>query len=174
LLSAQQAGARAAYTLVSVANTRSMRNSLRAGYEATGLARLRIAHDDAIDWPEVLGTFDRAGYGSACRAWLMTAQRLPGQAPPAGFAPSLGALRMLAKWRPNQIAAAHGGRRILRLSPRDDRPAARRTDRAPAAPCPAAAPERIPALSEVLQGAPGSGRLSLGGVGRRWFSVDPG
>jgi hypothetical protein len=71
LLSAQQAGARAAYTLVSVANTRSMRNSLRAGYEATGLARLRIAHDDAIDWPEVLGTFDRAGYGSACRAWLM-------------------------------------------------------------------------------------------------------
>jgi hypothetical protein len=85
LLSAQQADARAAYTLVSVANTRSMRNSLRAGYEATGLARLRIAHDDAIDWPEVLGTFDRAGYGSACRAWLMTAQRLPGQAPPAGL-----------------------------------------------------------------------------------------
>jgi hypothetical protein len=99
LLSAQQAGARAAYTLVSVDNTRSMRNSLRTGYEATSLARLRIAHDDAIDWPEVLGTFDRAGYGSACRAWLMIAQRLLGQAPPAGFAPSLGALRMLAERR---------------------------------------------------------------------------
>jgi hypothetical protein len=61
------------------------------------LVRLRIAHDDAIDWPEVLGTFDRAGYGSVCRAWLLTAQRLLGQAPPAGFAPSVGA--RFACWR---------------------------------------------------------------------------
>jgi hypothetical protein len=59
--------------------------------------RLRIAHHDAIDWPEVLATFDRAGYGSACRAWLMTAQRLLGQALPAGFEPSLAA--RFACWR---------------------------------------------------------------------------
>ncbi len=37
MLAAQQAGARAAYTLVSVDNTRSMRNSFRTGYEAAGL-----------------------------------------------------------------------------------------------------------------------------------------
>jgi hypothetical protein len=61
------------------------------------LVRLRLAHDAAIDWPEVLTTFDRAGYGSACRAWLMAAQRLLGQAPPAGFEPTLGA--RFACWR---------------------------------------------------------------------------
>ena len=61
------------------------------------LVRLRLAHDAAIDWPEVLGTFDRAGYGSACRAWLMAAQRHLGQAPPAGFEPTLGA--RFACWR---------------------------------------------------------------------------
>jgi Coenzyme PQQ synthesis protein D (PqqD) len=37
LLAAQQAGAMAAYTLASVDNTRSLRNSLRTGCEATGL-----------------------------------------------------------------------------------------------------------------------------------------
>ena len=37
MLWAQRAGARAAYTLVSVDNTRSMRNSFRTGYEAAGL-----------------------------------------------------------------------------------------------------------------------------------------
>ena len=61
------------------------------------LVRLRIAHDDAIDWPQLLAAFDRAGYGGACRAWLMTAQRFLGQAPPQGFAPSLGA--RVACWR---------------------------------------------------------------------------
>jgi hypothetical protein len=61
------------------------------------LVRLRLAHEAAIDWPEVLATLDRAGYGSACRAWLMAAQLFLGQAPPAGVEPTLGA--RFACWR---------------------------------------------------------------------------
>ena len=52
------------------------------------LVRLRAANDGQIDWREILAAFDRAGHGSACRAWLMTAEQLFGQAPagrhPAG------------------------------------------------------------------------------------------
>jgi len=61
------------------------------------LARLRLQNDDRIDWREILAAFDRAGHGSACRAWLITAERLFGQDLPDGVTPDLGA--RLACWR---------------------------------------------------------------------------
>ena len=68
MLAAQQAGARAAYTLVSVDNTRSMRNSFRTGYEAAGL---------------VLGS--KAGRSGSPRVWRLRGSlhpiRLAGQTP---------------------------------------------------------------------------------------------
>ncbi len=61
------------------------------------LLRLRAAGDDRIDWREVLATFDRAGHGSACRAWLMTAAELFGQRLPPCVRPDLRA--RIACWR---------------------------------------------------------------------------
>ena len=61
------------------------------------LVRLRLAGDEAVDWGEILAAFDRAGYGNACRAHLMLAQRLLGQSPPPALAPSVGA--RFACWR---------------------------------------------------------------------------
>jgi hypothetical protein len=61
------------------------------------LARLRRTSDDQIDWDWLLAVFDRAGHGSACRAWLMAAKRLFGQALPPGVRPDLGA--RIACWR---------------------------------------------------------------------------
>jgi Uncharacterised nucleotidyltransferase len=61
------------------------------------LVRLCAANETEIDWRQVLATFDRAGQGSACRAWLMTAEQLFGQALPAGVRPDLGA--RVACWR---------------------------------------------------------------------------
>ena len=61
------------------------------------LLRLRAAGDDRIDWREVLATFDRAGHGSACRAWLMTAAELFGQRLPPCVRPGLRA--RIACWR---------------------------------------------------------------------------
>ncbi len=61
------------------------------------LARLRMTSDDQIDWERILAVFDRAGRGSACRAWLMAAEQLFGQALPSGVRPDLGA--RVACWR---------------------------------------------------------------------------
>jgi hypothetical protein len=61
------------------------------------LVRLRAANDRQIDWREILAAFDRAGRGSACRAWLMTAEQLFGQGLPRGVQPDLGA--RIACWR---------------------------------------------------------------------------
>jgi hypothetical protein len=61
------------------------------------LVRLRLPSDDRIDWREILAACDRAGHGSACRAWLMTAERLFGQRLPDGVRPDLGA--RVACWR---------------------------------------------------------------------------
>jgi hypothetical protein len=61
------------------------------------LVRLRLAADGAIDWREVLEKFDDAGYGSALRAYLMTAELLFGQALPDGCRGDLAS--RLACWR---------------------------------------------------------------------------
>lgn len=61
------------------------------------LLRLRAANDAQIDWHEVLSRFERAGHGSACRAWLMTAEQLCGQGLPAGVRPDVRA--RVACWR---------------------------------------------------------------------------
>jgi hypothetical protein len=66
----------------------------------TDLARLRLTGEAEIDWREILSVFDRAGHGSACRAWLMTAEQLFGQRPPAGVRPDLGA--RIGCWRIRQ------------------------------------------------------------------------
>lgn len=61
------------------------------------LVRLRAQPDAASVWPEILDAFDRGGHGGACRAYLMLAERLFGQAAPTGFRPTLAA--RLACWR---------------------------------------------------------------------------
>jgi hypothetical protein len=66
----------------------------------TDLARLRMAGEAEIDRREILAAFDRAGHGSACRAWLMTAEQLFGHELPAGVQPHLGA--RIACWRIRQ------------------------------------------------------------------------
>ena len=77
------------------------------------LLRLRRPDDGRIDWPEILAAFDRVGHGSACRAWLMTAEQLFGQRLPGGIRPDLGARvacwRIRAQRRHPWLMAAAGG-----------------------------------------------------------------
>ena len=61
------------------------------------LVWLRRGSAAAIDWQELLESFDRAGYGGACRAYLTLAQHLFGQPLPAGVRPGLGG--RIAWWR---------------------------------------------------------------------------
>jgi hypothetical protein len=55
------------------------------------LVWLRETSAGAIDWHEVLASFDRVGYGNACRVYLMSAEHLFGQALPPGVRPGRGA-----------------------------------------------------------------------------------
>jgi hypothetical protein len=64
------------------------------------LARLCRPGAAALDWPEALAGFERAGYGSACRAWLLTAGRLFGQPLAPEVRPDLAA--RIACWRVRQ------------------------------------------------------------------------
>jgi hypothetical protein len=82
------------HTQLADRNYWSGRVSLR---NLSDLARFRLAADGEIDWEKVRDTFDRAGYGNACRAYLMTVERLLGQALPPGFRPTLGA--RIGCWR---------------------------------------------------------------------------
>jgi len=66
----------------------SGRVSLRALID---LVLLRARADDATIWPGILDAFDGNGYGDACRAYLMLAERLLGQATPPGLRPTLAA-----------------------------------------------------------------------------------
>jgi Uncharacterised nucleotidyltransferase len=61
------------------------------------LARLRLTSEDQIDWQRILVVFDRAGHGSACRAWLLAAEQLLGQYLPGVVRPNLSA--RIACWR---------------------------------------------------------------------------
>ena len=55
------------------------------------LVRLLAQSDAASVWPDVLDAFVRGGHGAACRAYLMLAERLFGQAAPPGLRRSLAA-----------------------------------------------------------------------------------
>ena len=83
-----------AHTQLSDRNHWSGRVPLR---HLSDLAWLRARYGAAIDWSGITARFDRAGHGSACRAFLLTAERLLGQPLPAGVERTPGA--RLAAWR---------------------------------------------------------------------------
>lgn len=83
-----------AHTQLSDRHFWSGRTSLRGLLD---LVLLRARAVDAVVWQDLLDAFDRSGHGTACRAYLMLAERLLGQAVPPELRPTLGA--RLACWR---------------------------------------------------------------------------
>jgi hypothetical protein len=75
----------------------SDRRSLRQLLEFAHLRALPAAAD--LDWPGLLRPLDRAGVGSAVRAYLLAAQWLFGQPLPAGVTPTPAARRAEARFR---------------------------------------------------------------------------